>query len=87
MSAEEKGKINSRMEDLKQALELGDVGRIKSAKAEMEKTIQEFSTRLYQQAGADAGQPGPFTTNGPTSEGTSDGDTVDAEFTDKGTGA
>ncbi|MDR2522881.1 MAG: molecular chaperone DnaK [Synergistaceae bacterium] len=87
MSAEEKGKINSCIEELKHALELGDVGHIKSAKAEMEKTIQEFSTRLYQQAGADAGQPGPFTTNGPTSERTPDGDTVDAEFTDKGTGA
>ncbi|MDR2529212.1 MAG: molecular chaperone DnaK [Synergistaceae bacterium] len=78
MSAEEKGKVNSRVEDLKHALEAGDVSRVKSAKAELEKTIQEFSTRLYQQAGAD--QPD-------SPSGQSDGDAVDAEFTDKGTGA
>ena len=83
MTADEKGKVNSRMEEMKQALESGDVARMKSAKADLEKTIQEFSTRLYQQNadGAEGGaQPGPDAKN--ASGG--DSDTVDAEFSDQG---
>ena len=83
MTADEKGKVNSRMEEMKQALESGDVARMKSAKADLEKTIQEFSTRLYQQNadGAEGGaQPGPDAKN--ASGG--DSDTEDAEFRDQG---
>ncbi len=83
MTADEKGKVNSRMEEMKQALESGDVARMKNAKADLEKTIQEFSTRLYQQNadGAEGGaQPGPDAKN--ASSG--DSDTVDAEFSDQG---
>jgi molecular chaperone DnaK len=79
MTADEKGKVNSRIDELKHALDSGDVAHMKSAKAEMEKTLQEFSTRLYQQAG-DPGQPNA----GSSSSSSSSDDTVDAEFTDQG---
>jgi len=89
MTADEKGKVNSRIEDLKKALESGDTAQMKTAKAELDKTLQEFSARLYQQAGAeqaesaDAGaSPGDF--SGFSDGSSSDGDTVDAEFTDQG---
>ena len=85
MTADEKGKVNSRMEEMKQALESGDVARMKSAKADLEKTVQEFSTRLYQQNadGAEGGaQPGPDADAKNASGG--DSDTVDAEFSDQG---
>jgi molecular chaperone DnaK len=81
MTADEKGKVNARIDELKHALESGDIAQMKSAKAEMEKTLQEFSTRLYQQAD-DSGQPG---TGSPSSSSSSPSDdTVDAEFTDQG---
>jgi molecular chaperone DnaK len=80
MTADEKGKVNARIDELKHALDSGDISQMKSAKAEMEKTLQEFSTRLYQQAG-DPGQPD----GGPSSSSSSSADdTVDAEFTDQG---
>ena len=47
MSAEEKGKVNSRLDDLKRAIEANDDAKMKSSKEELERTLQEFSTRLY----------------------------------------
>ncbi|MDR1376480.1 MAG: molecular chaperone DnaK [Synergistaceae bacterium] len=80
MTADEKGKVNARIDELKHALDSGDIAQMKSARAEMEKTLQEFSTRLYQQAGGSE-QPGA----GPSSSSSSSADdTVDAEFTDQG---
>ncbi|MCL2009591.1 MAG: molecular chaperone DnaK [Synergistaceae bacterium] len=82
MTADEKGKVNSRIEDLKKALDSGDPARMKSAKADLDNTLQEFSTRLYQQAGSEAGTSdvGASSPDGSSSGG----DTVDAEFTDQG---
>ena len=51
MSAEEKGKVNSKLDELKRAIEANDGARMKSSKEELERTLQEFSTRLYQAAG------------------------------------
>ena len=85
MSAEEKGKVNSRLDDLKRAIEANDGARMKSCKEELERTLQEFSTRLYQAAGQ--GSPNASDASASAgSEGTSssDGDTVDAEFSDQG---
>ena len=85
MSAEEKGKVNAKLDNLKRAIEANDGAKMKSAKEELEKTIQEFSTRLYQAAG----QGGPNASDASGSAGSggassSDGDTVDAEFSDQG---
>ena len=85
MSAEEKGKVNSKLDELKRAIEANDGARMKSSKEELERTLQEFSTRLYQAAGQ--GSPNASDASALAgSEGTSssDGDTVDAEFSDQG---
>jgi len=83
ITADEKGKVNSRIDDLKKALDSSDVDHIKNAKKGLENTIQEFSTRLYQQAGG--GEPGSEAGYDTEPSGSSpDGDTVDAEFTDQG---
>ena len=85
MSAEEKGKVNSKLDELKRAIEANDGARMKSSKEELERTLQEFSTRLYQAAG----QGSPNASDASASAGgegtsSSDGDTVDAEFSDQG---
>ncbi len=87
MSADEKGKVNARIDDLKKAIESGDVNRMRSAKSDLEKTVQEFSTRLYQEATPGGQQPHNDPAYEPAagaSSSASDGDTVDAEFTDRG---
>ena len=43
MSAEEKGKVNSKLDELKRAIEANDRARLKSSKEELERTLQEFS--------------------------------------------
>ncbi|RRD65007.1 molecular chaperone DnaK [Fretibacterium sp. OH1220_COT-178] len=82
MTAEEKGKVNSKLDELKRAIEENDGARMKSVKEELEKTIQEFSTRLYQ--GQDAGQESAGGASGGPAGSSSDGETVDAEFSDQG---
>ncbi|MDO4785532.1 MAG: molecular chaperone DnaK [Fretibacterium sp.] len=82
MTAEEKGKVNSKLDELKRAIEENDGARMKSVKEELEKTIQEFSTRLYQ--GQDAGQENAGGASGGPAGSSSDGETVDAEFSDQG---
>ena len=87
MSAEEKGKVNSKLDELKRAIEANDGARMKSSKEELERTIQEFSTRLYQAAGQGAPNASDVSASGSTGSAgasSSDGDTVDAEFSDQG---
>ena len=43
MSAEEKGKVNSKLDELKRAIEANDGARMKSSKEELERTLQELS--------------------------------------------
>jgi molecular chaperone DnaK len=79
MTAEEKGKINSRLGELKKALESGDLQRMTDGKEALESTIGEFSTRLYQQGG----QSGEDAKPGAGTASPSEDDAVDAEFTDR----
>ena len=83
MSAEEKGKVNSRLDDLKRAIEANDDAKMKSSKEELERTLQEFSTRLYQAAGQGSPNASDASAGGAETP-PSDGDTVDAEFSDQG---
>ena len=86
MTAEEKGKLNSQIDDLKQAIEKKDETAMGRAKEALEGTVQAFSTRLYQAAGAgaeDASASGNAAGGADAGAGT-DGETVDAEFSDKG---
>ena len=85
MTPEEKGRVNTKIDALKKAIESGNEANMKSAKSELEKTMQEFGARLYQQY-AGAGNPGAnFTGGNPGANNSSnnDNDTVDAEFSDK----
>ncbi|MDR2175481.1 MAG: molecular chaperone DnaK [Synergistaceae bacterium] len=86
MSAEEKGKINSHMSELKRALDSGDEQRMKDEKEALEAAVNAFSTRLYQQGGGDAkpgAGAGTNSSSSSSSSSSSEDDTVDAEFTDQ----
>ena len=76
---------NSQLDDLKHAIEHNDTSSMKSGTETLNKTIHEFTTRLYQQAGAQ-GNPGANFNNAGNNSGSNnnDGDTVDAEFSDRG---
>jgi molecular chaperone DnaK len=78
MTAEEKGKVNSHLNELKKALESEDIQRMKDGKEALESTISAFSTRLYQQNANDSksdAEANPASSH--------EDDTVDAEFTDQ----
>ncbi|MBQ9419820.1 MAG: molecular chaperone DnaK [Synergistaceae bacterium] len=78
MSAEEKGRVNSKIDALKKAIESNDESGMKRGKDDLVKTLQEFGARLYQNAGPSAGaNPG-----GASSSSSNDSDTVDAEFSE-----
>ena len=81
MTPDEKGRVNSKVDALKKAIESGDVSAMKSLKDELNKTMQEFGARLYQNSGTPNTGAGSQNT-GSGSSG-NDGETVDAEFSDK----
>lgn len=81
ISAEEKGKINTAIENVKKSLEGSDLEKMKEAKEALIKQIQEFSTRLYSQAGADS-NPGAEESQ-QSADFEQAGETVDAEFSDQ----
>ena len=85
MTPDEKGRVNSKLDVLKKAMENNDVNAMKAAKSDLDKTIQEFGTRLYQNTGAGnpGANPGAGANSSSGSSSSSDGETVDAEFTDK----
>ena len=80
MTPEEKGRVNTKLDALKKAIESNDDAAMKSAKDDLNRTMQEFGARLYQNAGGQAGA-NPQGSAGASS--TNDSDTVDAEFSDK----
>ncbi|WP_286954514.1 molecular chaperone DnaK [Aminobacterium sp. UBA5277] len=81
MSAEEKGTINSAVDNLKKAIEGDDTEKMKAAKDALLKEVQEFSARLYSQAGSADSTSGQ---QGENSHSQETGETVDAEFSDHG---
>ena len=82
MTPEEKGRVNSKIDALKKAIENNDEAGMKSGKDDLSRTMQEFGQRLYQNAGPGAGaNPNAGAGN---NAGSNDSDTVDAEFSDKG---
>ena len=87
ISETEKSKLNGEVEEVKKAMSSDDVSAIKSASEKLTKSMQEFSTRLYSQAGnqqsGGAGTGSSGNGNTPKS-GNGDEETVDAEFSDQG---
>lgn len=85
MTPDEKGKVNSKIDALKKAIESNDVSAMKSLKDDLNKTMQEFGARLYQNAGSGAGAGANTNagSNAGNAQSNNDGETVDAEFSDK----
>lgn len=84
VTAEEKGKIEAKIAEVKKAVEGGDTDAIKAASEALNNEVQQVSVRLYQQAGAQ-GNPGAGTNPDPSAgadNNKKDGDTVDAEFSE-----
>ncbi|MBR0069494.1 MAG: Hsp70 family protein, partial [Synergistaceae bacterium] len=85
MTPDEKGKVNSKVDALKKAIESNDVSAMKSLKDDLNKTMQEFGARLYQNAGTPNAGAGNANTgsNAGHAQSNNDSETVDAEFSDK----
>ncbi len=84
MSPDEKGKVNSKVDALKKAIEKNDEAGMKSGKEDLMKTLQEFGARIYQNAGAAGTDPNAGAGSaGSSASGSNDSDTVDAEFSEK----
>ncbi len=85
VTPEEKGAVNTKIDELKKVKDNGDPEAIKKAIDELNTVMQPIGVRLYQQnAQQNPGQnpgAGSAGSNG-GSTGKKDGDTVDAEFSD-----
>lgn len=79
INEEEKGRLNSEIEELKNSLSGDDPETIKASTEKLNKSLQEFSQRLYQQSEGQ-GQ----TEQEQPSSGEPEEETVDAEFSDQG---
>ena len=75
--------MNSKIDALKKAIESNDVSSMKSLKDDLNKTMQEFGTRLYQNAGTPNAGAGNTNAGSAGHAQSNDGETVDAEFSDK----
>jgi molecular chaperone DnaK len=95
VSTDERAKVDKALEKLKEALKAEDADRIKAASEEVTTSLHGITTRMYQQAGAQAaeeqraragqGQQGPPPSPGEEDEQRgrkkrSDDKTVDAEY-------
>ena len=85
VSAGDRETIESALQSVKEALKEGDGERIRTAADELQQKWAEASTRLYQQAGQQAGpEPGGGGAGGEGDTGEQGGDdVVDAEFKQK----
>ncbi|MFZ5920160.1 MAG: molecular chaperone DnaK [Chloroflexota bacterium] len=72
--AGERGNIEARINDLKQAAQSDDVARIKKLTEEVQQAFHALSQQLYAQ-----GQPQPETPGGPSTPPGDDGDVIDGE--------
>ena len=83
MTPEEKGRVNTKIDALKKAIESNDEQGMKSGKDDLARTMQEFGSRLYQQAGPTPGAGANPNAGANPGASQNDNDTVDAEFSDK----
>lgn len=83
VTQEEKDKVGSKIEAVRQALSKDDVLAIRSACEELTKDLNELAVRLYSQASQ--GKAGVGTAEeGSQQSGSGDGSTVDAQYKDHG---
>lgn len=86
VTQDEKSKVQSKIEAVKQALSKDDVLAIKSACEDLTKDLNELAVRLYSQAAQEKAGVGSAGTSeaGKSQENPSEGPTVDAEYKDRG---
>jgi molecular chaperone DnaK len=81
MPGTQKDSLNTKLQELRSALTGEDISRIRSLTEELQKEFAQVSQATAQSAGPagpQAGGPAPDQSNG-----ASDGDVVDGEFTEK----
>jgi molecular chaperone DnaK len=79
--AADKEKIDGLVKELRDAIQADDFDKIKAAKENLEQTLYQMTTNLYQQAGGDAGATGGAEPGTTGSSGGGD-DVIDADFTE-----
>ena len=86
VTQDEKSKVQSKIEAVKQALSRDDVLAIKSACEDLTKDLNELAVRLYSQAAQEKAGVGSAETSeaGKSQENPGEGPTVDAEYKDHG---
>jgi len=82
VTQEERTKVQSKIDAVKAALGKEDVLAIKSACEDLTKDLNELAVRLYSQA--TQGQAGAGVAGQSTSQDSSGGPTVDAQYKDQG---
>ncbi len=85
LSDEDKNTLNTKSVALKEAVSKNDVDLMNAAKDDLQKALYEVSTKLYQQAAPQPGQPGaqaPGPDANPGQNQGGDGNVYDADFTD-----
>ncbi|MGN0695890.1 MAG: molecular chaperone DnaK [Oscillospiraceae bacterium] len=84
VSDSEKAPIQSKIDELKKAIESGSTSEMKAKTEELQKLIYELSSKVYQAAGGAAGAGPEAAAGADDSSDSSDngGDFVDADFTD-----
>jgi molecular chaperone DnaK len=73
VDAESKTRVEAALDTLKKALERNDMAEIRSASEALTQVWNEVSSKLYQQAAAQDGGPGPEGGQGPEGQGASQG--------------
>ncbi|KAK2986647.1 hypothetical protein RJ640_011725 [Escallonia rubra] len=78
-----KDKVEAKLRELKDALSGGSTQTIKDAMAALNQEVMQLGQSVYNQPGAaGAGSPGPSDTGASSASQTSDGDVIDADFSE-----
>ena len=81
MTAEEKGRLKTLADEVRNTLKEEDAAKIKDACEKLNKAVQEFSTRLY--AASQQGEPDAAAGKAEETAKDAGAETVDAEFSDQ----
>ena len=82
VTEQEKNEANSKMEALQKALDENNLSEVKAKKDDLEKTLQQLATRVYQEAQKAQGNAQQGGDQTGTDAGSQD-DAVDADYTEK----
>jgi molecular chaperone DnaK len=83
VSADDKTKVEAGVKSLREAIQAENFDQIQTLKTELEQTLYQITTNLYQQAGSEGGAPGAEASGaGGGSTSSSGEDVIDADFTE-----